>query len=979
MNNLAKHKLILFATVGTLLWSGAFFVTSAQTPSLPGSLPDSSLTPVTRDSGSTGGRQTEADESGMELPARQLITMMRSNPELMVEVKSLVSEQASQQGITVQADSLTDEEVFAQVYSNRQLRQNLTAFLRARGYLNEEDFRTPEFRNPQSPVNFRNNQDMYQDGDLYVNGASGYPSSDYPDLYADERFEPDRRMNSSIQRPRTPVTNEPATTRPEPNITDDPTALHRSSPYNLLSLRDLYTQVPDTQEHLKRFGTNLFASRNTGWNSPFTSATTGIGSATPAALDVPLGPEYVLGPGDQLNINLWGGVSQNLIKTIDREGRVTVLESGPIQVAGLTMAKAEALIQDVLQAQYRNVRVTLTVSRLRSIRIFVVGDVQKPGSYEVSALAGPISVLFAAGGPSPNGSMRVLRHYRNQKLVGEIDLYEFMLHGVRANDDRLEAGDTLLVPPVGPQVAIYGAVKRQAIYELRSEKELAEVLEDAGGVTVAAALTHITIDRVVANQRREEIPVEANSDGDATALAACLKSTAIKDGDRVHVGAVLPYSERVVYLQGHVTRPGRIAFHEKLQISDVLHGYHDLLPEPAERGEIVRLVAPDLHPETIEFDVPAVLTGSSAITLQPFDTIRIFGRYEVDGPTVSVRGEVERPGTYPLFDGMTASQLVRTAGGFKRDALVQRADLASYQIVEGTRISTQRRDIAIGDAVLKEDRGADAQLKAGDVLTIHQLTGWDDIGASIVIQGEIAHPGSYGFEEGEHLSDVLRRAGGFRSTAYPEGAVLTRPDVAVLEQKSRDELIRQMESSSAAAKLSSANSTSEQQAELQAVQQQQEQLLARLKSQPATGRLVIHIDSSIDHWAGTPVDIEVRSGDVLRIPKRPQFVLVSGQVYNPSAITFTPDKSAGWYLARAGGASAMANRKYIFVVRANGDVVGRHSNSWIEGDVLSTKLNPGDTIVVPQKIVTPSATWRNLLATAQIATSIAIAAAVAGL
>jgi protein involved in polysaccharide export with SLBB domain len=203
--------------------------------------------------------------------------------------------------------------------------------------------------------------------------------------------------------------------------------------------------------------------------------------------------------------------------------------------------------------------------------------------------------------------------------------------------------------------------------------------------------------------------------------------------------------------------------------------------------------------------------------------------------------------------------------------------------------------------------------------------------------------------------------------------------VAVLEQKSRDELIRQIESSSAAAKLSSANSTSEQQAALQAVQQQQEQLLARLKSQPAMGRLVIHIDSSIDHWAGTPADIEVRNGDVLRIPKRPQFVLVSGQVYNPSAVTFTPDKSAGWYLSRAGGASAMANRKEIFVVRANGDVVGRRSGTWFAGDVLSTKLNAGDTIVVPQKIVTPSATWRNLLATAQIATSIAIAAAVAGL
>jgi len=225
------------------------------------------------------------------------------------------------------------------------------------------------------------------------------------------------------------------------------------------------------------------------------------------------------------------------------------------------------------------------------------------------------------------------------------------------------------------------------------------------------------------------------------------------------------------------------------------------------------------------------LSGDAKIALQPFDTIRIFGRYEFDGPTVSIRGEVQNPGTYPLFNGMTAAQLVRAAGGFRRDALVERADLASYQ-VEGTRVTMQRRDVSIGDAVIKKDRDSDAHLKPGDVLTIHQLTGWNDIGASIIIEGEVAHPGSYGFEEGEHLSDVLRRAGGFRPTAYPEGAVLTRPEVAALEQKSREELIRQIESSSAAARLSPSVATSEQSSAFQVIQQQQEQLLARLRAQP---------------------------------------------------------------------------------------------------------------------------------------------------
>jgi len=328
---------------------------------------------------------------------------------------------------------------------------------------------------------------------------------------------------------------------------------------------------------------------------------------------------------------------------------------------------------------------------------------------------------------------------------------------------------------------------------------------------------------------------------------------------------------------------------------------------------------------------------------------------------------------------MTAAQLIRVAGGFKRDAMVERADLASYRVIDGKRVSVERRDVSIADAVLRHHRDADVVLKAGDVLTVHQLTGWDEIGESITIEGEVAHPGSYGFQEGERLSDVLRRAGGLRPTAYPEGAVLTRLDVARLEKTSREELIRQIETNSAASHLSPGVAGSEQAASLQLIQQQQEQILARLRNQPASGRLVIHISPTIETWAGTSADIEVRSGDVLRIPKRPGFILVTGQVYNASAITFMPGKTAEWYLQKAGGSSDTANRKEIFVIRANGSVVGRRSGNWYEHEVLSTRLNAGDTIVVPQKIVGASATWRNLLSAAQLAASLAIAAAVAGL
>jgi protein involved in polysaccharide export with SLBB domain len=750
------------------------------------------------------------------------------------------------------------------------------------------------------------------------------------------------------------------------NITDEPPVLRQPAPYNLMSLRDLYTQIPDSTEPLKRFGSEVFTRRDRTL-------------AGPVPLDVPIGPDYVLGPGDSITIDLWGGVTQTVSRTVAQDGHVALLEAGDVQLAGLTLVQAQQIIQKALTRQYRDVQVSVSVSRLRTIRIYMVGDVQRPGAYQIASLASPLTALFAAGGPTALGSLRILRHYRGKQLLATIDLYDFLLHGVRDGDDRLQNGDTLVVPPVGPQIAVSGAVRRAAIYELNGDNSLATLLADAGGLTVAASLQHISIERIDANHQRETINLESDAHKDAAATSETIASFKVQDGDRIHIAPIAPNSERVVYLEGHVVRPGRHPFRDGMHLTDLIQSYQDLLPEPATQGEIIRLVPPDLHAETIEFNLPDMLIGNGNLAVQPFDTIRILGRYEVDAPKVEIRGEALRPGSYPLSEGMTAAQLVRMAGGFKRDALVATADLISYQVVNGARVETERTDVPIGEAVEGRSATADRTLKPGDVLTIHQITGWNDIGSSITIEGEVAHPGSYGFQDGERLSAILQRAGGFRETAYPDGAVLTRDQVRDLEEKSRAELIKQIETSSAAARLSPNLSSGDPGGQLTLIQAQQEQIVSRLKSQPSTGRLVIHISQDINAWAGTPADIEVRRGDVLRIPKRPGFVLVSGQVYNASAISFAPGKSAGWYLQHAGGATAAANRKDIFVIRANGSVVGRGSGEWYDHNVLSTRLQPGDVVVVPQKIIGASLFWRNLLSTAQIASSIAITAAVAGL
>jgi protein involved in polysaccharide export with SLBB domain len=909
------------------------------------------------------------------LSADQLINLLQESPDLVVELKSELADQMQQQGVQIDPNNISDEMLYTQITSNASLRASITSVLRARGYVSNDDLQSlgsnvPEedTPNPLSSTRFSLSRDddaaeteaaasVGMSGGLPRFGKNGDSESAAP------LVRPGRsRQSTAANRQRQEKVNA---------STDLPKVLRTPAPYNLQSMRDLYTQIPTETTRLRRFGSEVFVNRDVF------AATIGIsGRNTP--LDVPLGPDYIVGAGDTLTINLWGGVTQSITRTVARDGRIFLPEAGSIQLAGLSLERAQSLIGSELKQQFRNAQVAVTVSRLRSVRVYVVGDVQRPGGYDISALATPLSALYAAGGPTSVGSLRTLLHYRGKQLVEKVDLYDFLLHGIRNGSAPFESGDTLLVPPAGRQVAVSGAVKRPAIYELRAGKiTLASVIEDAGGFTAAALLSHIRIERIDAYSQRVTVTLPDHDTQSLQAARGAIDDFQVEDGDRISIEPILPYSQQAIYLAGHVVRPGRLPYSDGMRLSDVLHSYRDMLPEPAARGEIVRLVPPDLHAETVDFNVPDVLIGNANIDLRPFDTIRIFGRYEADAPKVTIRGEVLRPGTYPMSKGMTAAGLVRMAGGFKRDALLESADLTSYDVSNSSRLVEDLATVQIGAAVAGSDPRADVSLKPGDILAIHQITNWNDMGESVTISGQVRFPGSYGFKDGERLSSVLRRAGGLLPTAYTMGAVLTRVQVRDLEQKSREELIRQIETNSSAARLSPNLAGSNADGELQLIKAQQDQVLADLKSHPPTGRMVIHISADIDSWANTPVDIELRPGDELTIPKQPGFVLVTGQVYNATALTYTPSKSAGWYLSHAGGTNAAANRKEIFIIRANGSVVGRRSGGWFDDDVLSTKLNPGDVVVVPQKIIGASLFWRNLLTAGQLAASIAITAGVA--
>jgi len=834
----------------------------------------------------------------------------------------------------------------------------------------------------------------------------------------------------------------------------------RVNPYaDVPSLFDLYEQYGARPPQLIRFGDDIF--RN------------GTGNFDKLPMDLPVGPDYVLGPGDGLNIDMWGGVSQRLRRTVDSEGRVSLPEAGFVQVAGKTLGDVQRLVQATLQTQFRYAQADVSLSRLRTVRVYVVGDVERAGAYDVSSLSTPLNAVFAAGGPTSRGSLRTLRHYCGNTLVQEVDVYDLLLHGVRSGVERLQPGDTILVPPLGAEVTVEGMVRRPAIYELNGEKNLAEVLQLAGGVLSSGTLRHIDVERVQAHESRTMLRLDMPENNNRADVSKALEDFPIQDGDKIKISPILPYAEKTVYLDGHVFRPGKYAFRDGMLLTDLIKSYKDLMPEPSQtHAEIVRLNPPDLSPQVMTFNLGDEISGKAKpIALRPFDTVRIFSRFDfedppvvtvsgevrdpgdhltngathlrdaiylaggltsdastdsvqifrksdgnrlevlsanlkgamagdskdnlllapqdrlvihrdlnkVDPPTVMIEGEVARPGRYPLGEDMTAAQLVRLAGGFTRAAYTESADLTRYTLERETGQSEksvvgEHSNIAIAEAIAGEP-DSDMRLRDGDVLTIRQLSGWKDIGASIKVDGEVVHPGTYGIQEGERLSSVLARAGGLRSDAYPYGAIFERAEIRELAEKNRVDLLQRTEQEGAGLRAAPETDPETKGAKYAAMMQWQT-AVEHLENTPATGRMVIHISKDMRRWQNTTSDVVLRAGDSIYIPKVPTSIMVDGSVYNSTAITYKPGKNTAWYLRQAGGPTNMANKKAIFVIRADGSVVAG-GGGLISGGVESAELRPGDMVVVPEKALSANSKWKTTLETSQLVYAAGIAIQVA--
>ncbi len=348
---------------------------------------------------------------------------------------------------------------------------------------------------------------------------------------------------------------------------------------------------------------------------------------------------------------------------------------------------------------------------------------------------------------------------------------------------------------------------------------------------------------------------------------------------------------------------------------------------------------------------------------------------ESDPATVYVKGEVANPGRYPLTANMHAADLVRVAGGLRRSADTQSADLTRLISDDGNLTKGEHLQIPL-DAALSGSSNANIPLREGDVLTVKQVGGWDNLGGYITVRGEVEHPGTYGIQPGEKLSSIITRAGGFTPQAYPYAALLQRPEVRQIEDRSRAVLIQRMKEAQVDLKTDLLVDQSNNKDEKEAAYLQWQQTLDNLLAAPPLGRLTIHVTSEINHWANTTADIEVRGGDVLSIPKKPDYVMVTGQVYNVTAVSYRPGKSAHWYLKQSGGPMATGNKKAIFVIRGDGTVIGGKTSLW-EGDPLDATLRPGDTIIVPEKPLGKGIGFQNTLLIAQTASALASTAVIA--
>jgi protein involved in polysaccharide export with SLBB domain len=663
--------------------------------------------------------------------------------------------------------------------------------------------------------------------------------------------------------------------------------------------------------------------------------------------------DYVVGPDDELQIRIWGQLNADLRVVVDRSGQIYIPRVGQISVAGIHYSDLDQRLKSEILKIFRNFSLTVNIGRIRSIQVFVVGQARSPGTYTISSLSTLVNAVFTSGGPTAQGSLRDVQVQRDGKTIAHLDFYELLVKGDKSKDVRLQSGDVLYYPPVGPLVAIAGSVNTPAIYEVKQGSSLSDLIEIAGGLSTIADSNKITVERIGDQESRSvlEFPLDSQS-----------RALPLNGGDIVRVLSIVPRFSNAVTLRGNVVNPGRYPWKPGMKVRDLIPDAQVLLPRSywLSRAGIT-------DGRSTEYPIRPLLPSRALVSKRDAASSKSSESPEVPSEdTAQATNSEGKDVASPI--GRTNPNSETLTGDLHRASPEINWSYAIIQRVNPVDLSVKLLSFDLGKAVIEGDAANNLELQPDDIITIFSQS---DVSVPqsqraryIRLEGEVVRAGVYKAEEGELLRDVIQRAGGVTPEAYIYGTRMTRESARVEQQHSIDELTRSLEGEILQSELSG----------VAAPQASEQALIAQLRNTKATGRVVLSLKPTAISIDAYPA-ISVEDNDRIVIPHLPSTVSVVGVVYNSGSFVYNPRRKVGDYLRMAGKGKPHADMRHAFVLRADGTVVSSKTvNGLFAGDKFEAlRLYPGDQIVVPNKI--PGGFVRSLRDFTQIGSQLALTGA----
>lgn len=642
---------------------------------------------------------------------------------------------------------------------------------------------------------------------------------------------------------------------------------------------------------------------------------------------------YRLGPGDAVYIDIYGASQKSIQSTVSPDGDINIEGFGPIQVSGLTIAQANQRLRAQLGARYSSSKVRLTLGQSRTITVNVMGEVRAPGTYTVSAFASVFHALYMAGGTNDLGTLREIKIYRNNRLISQADVYDYILNGKMTGNVRLTDGDVIYVGPYTCLVNITGKVKRPMFYEMKSSESVGTLLKYAGGFTGDAYKKAVRLVR----KTGREFAVFNVSEFD-------MNTFHIADGDSVSVDSIIQRYNNTVEIKGAVFRPGLYQLGNDINSVRTLVQHAEGLKEEAftSRGVIHRMKE-DRTLEVVAIDVAGIMNGTAAdIPLKENDVLFIPTKREMmQQQTITIHGEVQYPGVYKYADNETLEDFVLQAGGLKETASTVKVDVAR-RIVNSKALTTDSLIAKTYTFALKDGFVIDGEpgfvLQPYDEVYVRKSPGYSTQ-KNVSVEGEVMFGGTYTMtKRNMRLTDLLQAAGGVTEQAYIKGARLERVPNAM--ERSRMETALKMQQEEMQRQLLQMAASSNNAGAIQQLGQNTSTAQLKKFEIPATFPVGIELDKAIAD-PNSDANIVLREGDRLILPQYTATVKINGAVMYPNTVAYKKGKKAKYYINAAGGFAQNARKSNTYIIYMNG-MVGKVS----EG----AKVNPGCEIVIPTKL-----------------------------